>query len=65
MLCSDLELIEEFLDNDECRRRGVTSERLRENGFLRAADFDVGVTPFADGSFPTTVTSLCRRVSGL
>ena len=53
VLCSDLELIEEFLDNDECRRRGVTAERLRENGFVRAADFEVGVAPFADGGFPT------------
>jgi anaerobic selenocysteine-containing dehydrogenase len=53
VVCSELELIEELLDNDACRRRGITSERLRDNGFLRAAEFDVGVAPFANGGFPT------------
>lgn len=50
---TDAELIEEMLDNETCRRRGVTPDRLRENGFLRAAEFEVGVAPFADGGFPT------------
>ncbi len=50
---TESDLIEEFLDNDTCRRRGVTFERLRDEGFLRAADFDVGVAPFADGGFPS------------
>lgn len=53
VLRSESELIEELLDSDVCRQRGVTSERLRERGFVRAAGFDVGVAPFADGGFPT------------
>jgi anaerobic selenocysteine-containing dehydrogenase len=50
---SEAELIEELLDNDACRQRGITSARLREHGFLRAAGFEVGVAPFAAGGFPT------------
>jgi anaerobic selenocysteine-containing dehydrogenase len=52
VLRSESELIEELLDNDACRQRGVTSERLRERGFVRASGFDVGVAPFANGGFP-------------
>jgi anaerobic selenocysteine-containing dehydrogenase len=53
VLRSDLQLIEELLDNDACRRLGVTSDRLRQSGFVRAAGFDVGVAPFAAGGFPS------------
>ena len=53
VLCSELELIEEFLDAPACRERGITSEYLREHGFIRASDFDVGTAPFAEGGFPT------------
>jgi anaerobic selenocysteine-containing dehydrogenase len=53
VLRSDEELIEDFLDSDTCRGRGITSARLRERGFLRAAPFEVGVAPFAAGGFPS------------
>jgi anaerobic selenocysteine-containing dehydrogenase len=53
VLGTELELIEEFLDTPACRERGITTERLREQGFVRAAGFDAGTAPFAEGGFPT------------
>jgi anaerobic selenocysteine-containing dehydrogenase len=53
VLRREAELIEELLDNDPCRERGITPERLRESGFIRAAGFEVGVAPFAAGGFPS------------
>ena len=50
---SDLELAEQLLDNPGCRRLGITLERLREQGFVRAVDFEPGTPPFANGGFPT------------
>jgi anaerobic selenocysteine-containing dehydrogenase len=49
----DLELGRQLLDTNACRERGITLEALRERGWLRAADFSVGVAPYADGGFPT------------
>jgi anaerobic selenocysteine-containing dehydrogenase len=50
---SDLELARQLLDTDACRERGITLELLRERGWLRAAGFERGTAPFADGGFPT------------
>jgi anaerobic selenocysteine-containing dehydrogenase len=50
---SDLDLARQLLDTDACRERGITLELLRERGWLRAAGFDGGTAPFADGGFPT------------
>ncbi len=53
VLCTELELIEEFLDTPACKERGITAERLRTEGFIWAADFERGTAPFANGGFPT------------
>jgi anaerobic selenocysteine-containing dehydrogenase len=50
---SDLELARQLLDTDACRERGITLERLRERGWMRAAGFSRGTAPFAEGGFPT------------
>ncbi len=50
---SELDLIDQFLDNDACRARGITAAALREHGFVRAADFQRGCAPFAEGGFPS------------
>jgi anaerobic selenocysteine-containing dehydrogenase len=50
---SDLELARQLLDTDTCRERGITLERLRKRGWLRAAGFEAGTAPFAEGGFPT------------
>ncbi len=50
---SDLEIVRQALDTEACRRAGVTLEALRERGWIRAADFERGTAPFADGGFPT------------
>jgi anaerobic selenocysteine-containing dehydrogenase len=50
---SDLELARQLLDTDAARERGITLERLRERGWMRAAGFERGTAPFADGGFPT------------
>jgi anaerobic selenocysteine-containing dehydrogenase len=50
---SDLELARQILDTPACREAGLTLERLREHGWLRAADVERGVPPFAEGGFPT------------
>jgi anaerobic selenocysteine-containing dehydrogenase len=49
----DLDLGRQLLDSEACRERGITLEALRDQGWLRAADFPVGVAPFAGGGFPT------------
>jgi anaerobic selenocysteine-containing dehydrogenase len=50
---SDLEIARQILDTPACRAAGLTLERLREHGWLRAADVERGVAPFAEGTFPT------------
>jgi anaerobic selenocysteine-containing dehydrogenase len=50
---SDLDIARQLLDTPECRARGVTLERLREQGWIRIADFERGTAPYADGGFPT------------
>lgn len=50
---SDLDLAAQLLDTNEARDRGITLGRLREHGWLRAADFERGTPPFAEGGFPT------------
>jgi anaerobic selenocysteine-containing dehydrogenase len=50
---SDLDLGEELLATDGWRARGVTLGQLRERGWMRAAGFERGTAPFADGGFPT------------
>jgi anaerobic selenocysteine-containing dehydrogenase len=49
---SDLELARQILDTPAARDAGITLERLRERGWMRAADFERGTAPFADGGFP-------------
>ncbi len=50
---SDLDVARQILDTPACRAAGITLERLRERGWLRAADFERGTAPFAEGGFPT------------
>jgi anaerobic selenocysteine-containing dehydrogenase len=50
---SDVELAEQLLDTEACRQRGITLERLRQQGWMRAAGFPRGTAPFAEGGFPS------------
>lgn len=50
---SDLELARQLLDTPGCRAAGITLDVLRECGWLRAAAFERGTAPFAEGGFPT------------
>jgi len=50
---SDLDIARQLLDTAACRERGITLERLRERGWMRAAGFARGTAPFAHGGFPT------------
>jgi anaerobic selenocysteine-containing dehydrogenase len=50
---SDLEIARQVLDTPPLRAARTTVERLRERGWIRAADFSRGVAPFAEGGFPT------------
>ncbi len=50
---SDEDVARHLLDTPGCRALGITLERLREHGWLRAADFERGTAPFAEGGFPT------------
>ncbi len=50
---SDLSLARQLLDTDACRARGISLELLRERGWLRAAEFQRGTAPYAEGGFPT------------
>jgi anaerobic selenocysteine-containing dehydrogenase len=50
---SDLELAEQLLGTEGFRARGVTLAELRERGWMRAAGFERGSAPFAEGGFPT------------
>ena len=45
---SDLELAQQVLEP-----AGIPLEELRERGWMRAADFERGTAPFAEGGFPT------------
>jgi anaerobic selenocysteine-containing dehydrogenase len=51
---SDEAIARDVLDTPKCRARGITLERLRERGWMRAADFERGTAPFAEGGFPTS-----------
>ena len=48
---SDEQMARDVLDCDAARGAGITYERLRDEGSLRATV--AGATPFADGGFPT------------
>jgi anaerobic selenocysteine-containing dehydrogenase len=50
---SDLDVARQLLDTPACREVGLTLERLREQGYVRCADFERGTAPFAEGGFPT------------
>jgi anaerobic selenocysteine-containing dehydrogenase len=50
---SDEDIAREILDTPACRARGITLEALRERGWIRAAGFERGTAPFANGGFPT------------
>jgi anaerobic selenocysteine-containing dehydrogenase len=50
---SDLEVARQLLDTPACRALGLTLERLRDEGYVRCADFERGTAPFAEGGFPT------------
>ncbi len=63
---SDLELARQVLDTDAARARGIDLERLRQRGWLRAADFTPGTAPFAAGGFPTAsgkIELYCERLA--
>lgn len=49
---SDVEVARQLLDTPECRTAGITLERLRERGWLRAGTIERGTAPYADGGFP-------------
>ena len=48
----DEALVREYIDTDEARARGITFERLWDEGFIRIDD-ERGRTPYAAGGFPT------------
>ena len=49
---TDEALVRDYIDTDEARARGITYERLVEDGFARIDDLR-GQAPYAEGGFPT------------
>lgn len=50
---SDVEIARQALDTPACKEAGITLERLREEGWMRASNLERGTAPFATGGFPT------------
>jgi anaerobic selenocysteine-containing dehydrogenase len=64
---SDHDIAEQLLEAPEARAAGLSTEALRERGWMRAADFERGTAPFAAGGFPTRsgkVELLSERLAG-
>lgn len=62
---SDVEIARQILDTPECRAAGITLERLRERGWLRAGTIERGTAPYADGGFPNESGKVELRSKGL